>query len=117
MNTQFIGYEYTITYDDYSMYKDLAQNIDEIKAKCLTLENSDDNYYIEYKEKHKYEDKFLYSETKTLTIENENIPLKHRLVNSFYDKAQMIYDYEDNISNDDIRSCIDDLNKLMEINK
>jgi hypothetical protein len=30
---------------------------------------------------------------------------------------QMIYEHEDNISNDDIRSCIDDLNKLMEINQ
>ena len=36
MNTQFIGYEYTITYDDYSIYKDLAQNIDEIKEKLKT---------------------------------------------------------------------------------
>jgi hypothetical protein len=99
------------------MDKGVVENIEDIKKICLSLENKDDYYHIEYKEKYKYEDKFLYSETKTLTIENENIPLKHRLVNSFYDKAQMIYDYEDNISNDDIRSCIDDLNKLMEINK
>lgn len=94
MNTQFIGYEYNITYDDYSMYKDLAQNIDEIKAKCFTLENSDDSYYIEYKEKYKFEDKYLYSEVKTLSIENQN-----------------------QITNDNIKDCIEDLNKLMEINK
>ncbi|HFU76678.1 MAG TPA: hypothetical protein ENK66_10580 [Arcobacter sp.] len=116
MSLAFLGYDYTITYDDFSQSSGLEKDLDTIKQMALSLENSDDTYVIEYKEKYSFENKFLYSEIETIVLENNNIPIKHRLINSFYEKAQIIYNNENNISNDELQDCINDLNKLMEVN-
>lgn len=115
MSLQFLGYEVLITYDDYDSHKVIMETLDNLNSICQALENRDNIYVVEHRKKYDNNGEVLYGETTTLELENENIPLKHRVIKSFYEKALVIYEYEDQLQTVDVQSCIDDLDKLIKI--
>ena len=80
----------------------------------MNLVNRDNNYSIEYKEKYIYGNKYLYSDTKYIKLENTNIPLKYRLIDDIYVKVSIMNDYQDKILKKDINETIEKLILLKE---
>ncbi len=113
MKAKFLGYEITITYDDYSIFETTIQNIDEIEDVCKTLTNNDDTYEVEYKKKYKLEDgSFVYGKTEHISIYNPNIPQREILLRELDILIQPI-SVDDEIENENLEKCYKIIKKLL----
>ena len=116
-NAKLLGYDISITYDDYDYHKVLIHDLNDIENICKSLENRDDTFEVEYKKKYELEDgSFVYSKKEHISVDNPNIPKRELLLRKFNDIAQIISMATD-VRDEDIKGCYDILSKLVKLNK
>ena len=112
-SAKFLGYDTRITYDDYSTYEVLLQDLEELNSICKSLENCDDTFEVEYKKKYQLDDgSFVYSKKEHISIDNPAIPQRELLLRKFNRIAQSIYNSID-VQDEDIQECYEILTDVM----